>query len=267
MNKNLQVRKLTKINVECKAKIAYTSWDCKMPLGTRRDNSSNHIFNEKLYRIYGDKQISLLDIGCAGGEFVKEIIDDGHIAVGIDGSDYSKKIHRGAWREVPEFLFTCDVTKPFSIYISPPKRLMSFDFITAWEVMEHIEKNDMNQFISNIIRHMSPSSIWIMSIANCPSLFNGVDLHRTKETKDWWIKKFKEFGLIYVDDYVKYFNTQFIRGKYETYKSFHIVLCKNPAMLPKIPKVSIARWLWERWAGSRVQELVGKILLGSAYKK
>ncbi len=263
----MQKNKMEKISVESKAKIAYASWDYNAPLGTRRDNSSNHIFNEKLYKLYGDNQINLLDIGCSGGEFVKEMIDDGHIAVGLEGSDYSKRFRRGAWREIPEFLFTCDITKPFNIYISPPKRLMSFDFITAWEVMEHIEKRDIGQLIKNIVKHMSENGMWIMSIANCPSISNGVDLHRTQETKEWWIKKFEEFGLTYVDNYVKYFNTQFVRGKYETQKSFHIVVCKNPSKLPEIPKVSVTRWLWERWVGSGTQEKVGKILLGSAYKK
>ena len=260
-------QKLIKISVECKAKIAYDSLDYRMPLGTRQDNSSNHIFNEKLYRLYGGRQISVLDVGCSGGGFVKELIDDGHIAIGLEGSDYSKKFQRAAWREIPEFLFTCDITKPFSIYISPPKRLMLFDVITAWEVMEHIEKRDISQVITNVVRHMSQNGIWIMSISNSHSISNGVDLHRTKETKNWWIKKFDEFGLTYVDDYVKYFNTQFVRGKYETNENFHLIVCKNSSMLPEIPKVGMASRLWGRWAGSRIQETVAKILLGNTYKK
>ena len=221
----------SEIMVECEAEIAQSSLDYKMPLGARQDNSSNKLFNEKLYRLYDNRWINLLDLGCSGGAFVREVIDDGHNAVGLEGSDYSKRHHRGAWRDIPDFLFTCDVTKPFSIYTYSPKRLMSFDVVTAWEFMEHIEKRDIEPLINNVVRHMSPDGMWIMSISSVPSISNGVDLHRTQEPKKWWIKKFAEFGLIYVDDYVKYFNTQFVRGKYETPEDFHLVVCKDPDSL------------------------------------
>ena len=254
--------KWQKISLKCKRKIAYNSLDHVAPLGTRQDNSSNHLFNEKLYRLYGYKQITLLDIGCSGGRLVKETIDDGHIAVGLEGSDYSKRFHRAEWRTIPEFLFTCDVTKPFSLYIYPPKRPMLFNVVTAWEFMEHIEKKDLAPLIHNVKKHMASDCIWVMSIANCPSIYNGIDLHRTKESKEWWVSKLREFGLINVNGYVEYFNTQFVRGKYETSGSFHLVVCKDPSQLPEIPKVDIVHWLWDRWIGSKTQVKLRMLLIG-----
>lgn len=210
--------------------------------------------------MYNEEQITLLDIGCSGGVFVRQMLDDGHIAVGLEGSDYSKMLHRGAWGIIPNMLFTCDVTKPFRLYLNGKQML--FDVVTAWEFMEHIKKKDLSQVIRNITKHMALDGLWIMSITNSPSIFNGVDLHNTQEPKDWWIRRFEESGLIYVDKYVRYFNTQFVRGKYETSENFHLVVCKNPSKLPSIPKTSIIRKLWERWIGSRAQERLKKILIG-----
>jgi len=256
-------QKPQRIILECKAKVAYHSLDHIVPLGARRDNSGNHLFNEKLYGLYGSNQISLLDVGCAGGRFVREMIDDGHVAVGLEGSDYSKRFHRAEWGNIPEFLFTCDVTKPFSLYTTPPKRPMHFDVVTAWEFMEHIEKRDLDQLIRNVMKHMKPSAMWVMSVANSPSIVENVDLHVTKEPKGWWVKKFESFGLTNVDAYVRYFNTQFVRGKYERDEDFHLVVCKDPSKLPEIPKVGTTRKLWERRIGSRPQERLRKAVTGS----
>ena len=249
-----------KITLKCNNRIALSSLDHQIPLGARRDNSANSIFNEKLCNLYNERSITLLDIGCSGGAFVRQMLDDGHIAVGLEGSDYSKTLHRGAWGIIPNMLFTCDVTKPFRLYLNGKQML--FNVVTAWEFMEHIQKKDLDQLIRNVMKHMAPGGIWIMSITNGPSIVNGVEYHVTKEQKEWWIKKFASYGLINVPDYIKYFNTQFVRGKYESLTNFHLAVCKDPTAAPKIPKIKLGRWLWERWVGTKTQIRLKQIING-----
>ena len=54
-----------------------------------------------------------MDIGCSGGGFVYQFVTRGVFAVGVEGSDYSKKNKRSEWATIPDYLFTGDVTKPF----------------------------------------------------------------------------------------------------------------------------------------------------------
>ena len=92
--------------------------------------------------------IKVLDIGCAGGGFVKSIIDDGHFSVGIERSDFSKKNSRAEWRTIPKNLFICYVTQKFAIRNNGRKIL--FDVITCWELLEHIPPDKLNAVLKNI---------------------------------------------------------------------------------------------------------------------
>lgn len=69
--------------------VAISSNDTKYPRGSKNDNSIVPRFNHKLYQFLGvQTRLRVLDLGCAGGGFVRSLIDDGHLAVGLDGSDY-----------------------------------------------------------------------------------------------------------------------------------------------------------------------------------
>ena len=73
---------LPKLTIKARKQIAYDSNDHIFPWGTKRDNSQNPRFNSQLINLFqersGQSCIKILDIGCAGGGFVKSIIDDGH---------------------------------------------------------------------------------------------------------------------------------------------------------------------------------------------
>src|SRR5579871_948679 len=97
------------ISLSCERPVALASPDHKFPWGTLRDNSRNRRFNQKLYRLFGVKQaLAILDVGCSGGGFVRDCIEDGHLAIGLEGSDYSKRNQRAEWATIPHFLYTCD---------------------------------------------------------------------------------------------------------------------------------------------------------------
>jgi hypothetical protein len=71
---------------------------------------------------------------------------------------------------------------------------------------------------------------------------------------------FKINGMEILSEHVKYFNTQFVRGKYETYKDFHLIVTNNKDKAPKIPKKGfksrVGGGLMDRWVGSKPQKVL-----------
>src|SRR5438876_1855878 len=151
---DVRVSEVQRISVRREREVAFASPDHLMPWGTRRDNSRNSRFNEKLYKLFAARKtpLKILDMGCSGGGFVKDCIDDGCIAIGLEGSDFSKKFRRAEWRTIPESLFTCDVTGNFDITLETPagsERLL-FDVITCWEMIEHLTEEGIEKVAANV---------------------------------------------------------------------------------------------------------------------
>jgi 2-polyprenyl-3-methyl-5-hydroxy-6-metoxy-1,4-benzoquinol methylase len=257
---------LRRIMIQTTREVAYDSPDHKIPYGTRLNNSRHQRFNQKLYELYGiDVPLWVLDLGCSGGGFIKDCMDDGCMGVGIEGSDYSKKLRRAEWRTIPENLFTADITAPFEISGEFPagQRRLQFDVITCWEVMEHIHERDIPAMVENVKKHLRPGGLWIMSVALCDDIHNGVNLHQTVKPKTWWVEKLEGLGVHCVDAYVNYFNTQFVRGPKDTCRpGFHLVATNDPARTPKIPAEPFAYRIYDRWLGCRAQRLLRFAIYG-----
>jgi SAM-dependent methyltransferase len=256
-----------RISVKAEREVAYESPDHLCPWGTRRDNSKNRRFNFKLERLFQNitKTPSVLDLGCSGGGFVKTCVDDGWLAVGIEGSNYSKIHKRAEWLSIPGFLFTCDITGEFEILLTNNEgvRRITFDVVTAWDVIEHIAEENLPKVAENAKKHLSPHGLWILSVSPNEEVINGVRLHQSVHPKEWWIENFVQLGFEHLEEYVRYFNTQFIRGpKYEAPGSFHLVLCLNKERVPPIPKERVTQRLFDRWLGSSTQRKLKRILIG-----
>ena len=183
--------------------IALESMDHIDPHGSKNDNSINHRFNDKIYRIVNKKPMYILDIGCAGGGFVKSCIDDGHLAIGLEGSDYSYKHQRAEWAIIPNNLFTCDVTYPFQIQYNGQPVL--FDLITAWEFAEHISEDKWPQLTQNLISMMHERSLLIMSISMSYLTLEDHKYHICIRPVEWWIIKFIEWGFVLRQDIMNHF--------------------------------------------------------------
>ena len=252
---------LRRLMVKATREVAYESPDHLVPWGTRRDNSRHKRFNQKLYKLFGEEgpPLWVLDLGCSGGGFVKDCLDDGCMAAGIEGSDFSKRMRRAEWRTIPEHLFTADITRPFEVLGEFPagEKRIQFDVITTWEVMEHIHERDLGAVAENVMKHLRPGGLWIMSVALCDDFHNGVNLHQTVKPKDWWEEKLGVSGVCCVDDYVRYFNTQFLRGPKDTCRpGFHLVGTNDPKLAPKIPGEPLSYRIYDKWLGSRPQRLL-----------
>jgi SAM-dependent methyltransferase len=186
--------------------------------------------------------------------------------VGLEGSDFSKKLRRAEWRTIPEFLFTADITAPFEVVgeFESVTRPVLFDVVTSWEVMEHIHERDLGAVVENVKRHLRPGGLWIMSVAVFDDFQNGINLHQTVKPRQWWIERFAGFGLVNARDYARYFNTQFLRGPKNPRSStgFQLVLTNDTKLAPPIPAERLPVRIYDRWLGSKVQCILRLALVG-----
>lgn len=153
------------INLKTEFPIAVDSLDHLNPYGVLNDNNSNGNYIEEVRNHFQKTSISVLDIGCAGGQIVVDHLTMGDTAVGIEGSD---NVLQGSgshnWKNYKDKnLFLCDASRPFSLYKDTEK--MCFDYIQTWEVLEHIPEDRLNVFLANIRESMGTHSIFCGSIS------------------------------------------------------------------------------------------------------
>ncbi len=177
------------VRLETNHPVAYQSQDHINPLGTIQDNTRNIAFYNKCKSIYGH-EMSFLDLGCSGGGIVFEFALNGHLSIGLEGSDHSKNMGRANWRTIPTNLYTCDITKPFQIVKNDTSCIHKFDVISCWEVLEHIPEENLMQIFTNITNHLDNNGIFIGSISRNPH----DPLHITIENEVWWEKQFNQYG-------------------------------------------------------------------------
>lgn len=184
------------ITLNTKHPIAYESPDHLHPWGTAHDNHASDIFVKELSeRKQGP--LNLLDLGCAGGQFAIDFNNyhDDYIGVGIEGSDYSVIHKRTNWLTYHnKNLFTGDITKPFVLTQSDKSDPIKFDYITMWEVLEHIPESSLSQLFDNIKTHLKDDGYVIFSASWASDAPNGVELHVTRQRQPWWKEKIESFG-------------------------------------------------------------------------
>ena len=220
--------------LETEFPIAIASNDTKAPRGCKNDNSISPRFNRKLYQLFKDRtRLRVLDLGCAGGGLVRSLIDDGHFALGLEGSDYPLLNQSFEWSTIPHHLFTCDITKPFRLFDSATNEPLQFDVITAWEVMEHIAEDDLGGLMENLDRHLAPEGVLLFSIATFLDWDeqSGTIWHVTVKSREWWIDRFARHGFT-IEEQHPFGKDDWLRGSgqcrgdwHETQDlGFHVVL-------------------------------------------
>ena len=70
--------------------------------------------------------------------------------------------------------------------------LILFDAISAFDVLEHIYENELEQLAVNVRDMLTDDGIFITSIAT----FEDEGYHVTLKPKDWWLAKFSLYGLV-----------------------------------------------------------------------
>lgn len=251
-----------KITIKCEKEIATDSLDHIYPFGTANCNQRNLRFINKFDKLLrnNSKQLNVLDLGCAGGGFVRDCNNVGMLAVGVEGSDFSKNLKRQNWAIIPEFLFNCDITKKFELFSDGKK--IKFNLITAWEVLEHIKKKDIENLIENIKSNLDGNGIFVGSVSSYPVLLDGVDLHETQESFNWWKKQFEKKGFYVRWELYDYFNGQYVNDfKGENKMFFHLILSlKNKKF--NYPKLSLRDKFLDKWINSFMQKRIKYLVTG-----
>jgi len=225
---------LQKSFIRTKHPVAVNSIDHRFPRGTINDNSVNPLFVDACLRHFPRPR--MLDLGCAGGGMVALMCQTGIDSIGVEGSDINQKTKRAEWGgQFADHLFTADITKPFQI-VDELSNQRKFKIITAWEVLEHIAESDLFGLIENIKSHLANNGLFVASV----SMENQSDTpeiiyHQTVRSKQWWIDRFCENGLIEVASH-QFRHTDFVRGNgrgsdvdvaEEPHKGFHLILRKE----------------------------------------
>ncbi len=198
------------ITIETEYPVAVDSPDHIKPFGTANDNSLSYAFNRKLFDVIPARDVRCLDLGCAGGGFVRSILEAGGFAVGLEGSDYSLKVRRAEWGTIPDYLFTADATKPFRLLNCSPEPVR-FNVVTGWEFWEHIKEDDLDAVVENIKRHAGPGALLIGSISSREEFH-----HQTAQPKDWWVREFQARGLRHDPALEQHFGHDLVRGSHES---------------------------------------------------
>lgn len=177
------------ISLETKHPVAYESLDHQKPWGTKQDNHTHKKFvtlmANRIHKELPGVTSGYLDLGCSGGQLVKDFRDLGWLAVGLEGSDFSLKHGRANWPALGrKNLFTCDITKPFKI--TARQQPARFHLVTMWEVLEHIHQKDLPQIFQNILAHLERGGYFVASTSSIPDVHDGVDLHQTQWTNQEW---------------------------------------------------------------------------------
>jgi len=184
-----------KLEVMTDHPVAFASPDHIVPHGTKYNNSTNRKFvlfmNDYVRSRFSGEYPCFMDLGCSGGQLVKDFKDLHWIAVGLEGSDYSLKHRRANWRTLAnQNLFTCDIAKPFRVRLNGKD--LQFNLITAWEVMEHIKLEDLGVLFDNIRAHLAEGGLFIASTSSSTSIVDGVELHQTRMTNAEWRRFIQE---------------------------------------------------------------------------
>jgi len=127
---------------------------------------------------------SVLDVGCAGGGWLREWQQAGVPDVfGVDGAYVDPadlEIERGRFMSV-------DLARPFDLG-------KTFDLVQSLEVAEHIDETASGVFVSNLVKH---AGRFILFSAAVPG--QGGEHHVNEQPYDYWRERFAESGFAAYD--------------------------------------------------------------------
>ena len=186
------------ITLETENPVAIDSPDHIAPAaGTIVDNRTNVDYVNAV-KNYFDGPFKVLDMGCAGAQMIADYIEEGYVAVGLEGSTH---VLTGAgshnWDKYHnKNLFNVDLSKPFQL--KEDGEDMKFDFIHSWDVIEHIHPDDLGVWFDNVKNHLTDDGVFCCVLATTPDyeMKDGelVIRHRSMFNSAEWVNIFFDNG-------------------------------------------------------------------------
>lgn len=146
--------------------------------------SSFHLFDSsfclKLSKFFKkEKAISIVDLGCGMGQYVKNLRKDGFICDGFDGNPNTFQLTCG-------LCDTVELTKP---NLELKLKYKKYDWVLSLEVGEHIPKKYENRFLSNLASVASKGIVLSWAV-----LGQGGDGHINEQSNEYIEKKMKSLS-------------------------------------------------------------------------
>jgi len=202
------------ITLETEHPVAIESPDHLCPHGCIRDNYPSIGLMSEVSEYFEDKQIVMIDLGCAGGQFVVDFIKQGDIGIGLEGSSHVLNGEgKSNWKKYHnKNLFFCDITEDYQLFLN--NEPLKADFIHSEEVFEHISEDKINSLLRNIKKHLKEDGICAFGISLVPDIQvrdangNNVEppydendttlkfykLHQSVFPAEWWKNKLENNG-------------------------------------------------------------------------
>lgn len=168
----------------------YDSPDYKKPIGAPHDDTTNLNYILDIENYFGNKKLTTLELGCAGGRIVMDLIERGHNSYGLEGTPYPRELGRPAWvKYYKKNLFNCDLSKPFKL-LDDNDNPMQFDLISHWEFLEHIPTPALDGLLSTLHSYLKPDGIILCGISPYGPTTHGeqfdVEHHQSCFFKEEW---------------------------------------------------------------------------------
>jgi len=220
------------MKLHAESTLAEDSNDHICPVGCVNDNYTNSELIDKVEAVITKKPMFMLDLGCAGGQFVADFIDRGHLGFGLEGSSHALKGAGGHnWNVYNNInLFLCDVTKPF--HFEHDDSNMLFDFIHCSEMIEHLKPEDLSEFFANVHNNLADKGVFCCQINLGPDVRveNGKEivLHHSIFSGNEWKTKLIRAGFIPCKDgdtNVNHLGYLFGNTKFRDHQSSSIYMC------------------------------------------
>lgn len=184
------------VEFSCERVLAADSIDHLEPRGTANDNTHWLPFVVRCEEFFSGRDLRYLDLGCAGGGLVADFALRRHLAIGLEGSDYSKLRGRAEWGNIPDHLHTCDITYPFAFTDRKTGKPFLFDVIGIWDALEHLDEARLPTFFENVRSHLAEGGLFVGTVSTRPAKQSEREAnhHATIQPREWWEKRFEEEG-------------------------------------------------------------------------
>ncbi len=135
----------------------YEAWDDPVALLRAEGGVEFPWIAEKIITHFGEKKVSLLDIGCGAGFLTNEFADRGYVVTGIDNSPDSLRVARNHDKSGSVNYVAGD-----ALHLPFPDK--SFDVVTCMDFLEHVSAP--KSYIAEAARILKPGGLFFFHTFN-----------------------------------------------------------------------------------------------------
>lgn len=169
----------------------------KMNCSAGEDNHTDSTLINEILKFKNFNRINVLDLGCAGGNFILDIAKENgsNICIGIDGSMGVYKHTNWNIESNKNILRHANLVNHFEILEND--ELVKFDYVICYEVIEHFKEDQLDIFFTNVKNHLKNDGLFFGSIALFPDIRDINGFHQGHPNYDPHTKQFELHKTVY----------------------------------------------------------------------